>query len=222
MSIVSSTWSFVKRHKGKFIILGAGIGGYVYLNRFLSSVERNWDKSASKDFVSEVRKKDTHYENSIRTCNQTCVTLSNKILENLDKLLDSNIILDELNNHPTNMTLWNELKIVLFTRAASEVYSICLFVCYLRVQLLVIAGYIYVGSCNSDSVNTALNHKIQVQYLSLLNTFYEQGIGDIVAPVKAAVKSALNNIKFQDQLTAKDLQKVFDEVSHCTFTCSLF
>ena len=111
------------------------------------------------------------------------------------------------------MALWNDLKVVIFTRAAAEVYSICLFVCYLRVQLLVIAGYIYVGSSNSDSVNTSLNHKMQLQYLSLLQTFYEKGISDIVTPVKAAVKSTLSNINLKDQLTAKDLQKVFYEVS---------
>lgn len=220
-SIVSSTWSFVKRHKGKFVILGAGIGGFIYLNRFLSSVERNWDKSASKDFVSEVRKKDTHYENSIRTCNQTCATLSLKILDNLDALLNSDEILQHLQSQPTNVTLWNDLKVVIFTRAAAEVYSICLFVCYLRVQLLVIAGYIYVGSSNSDSVNTSLNHKIQLQYLSLLHTFYEKGISEIVSPVKEAVIKSLTNIKLKDQLTAKDLQKVFDEVSQCTFYLSI-
>ena len=208
MALVSSTWSFVKRHKGKFMIFSAGVGGLIYLNKVLSSVERNWEKSSSKDFVSEIRKKDTHYENSIRTCNQTCLTLSSKILDNLDVLLDSETILQQLHSSPVSIKLWDELKIIIFSRAASEVYSICLFVCYLRVQLLVIAGYIYVGS----SLGTSLNHKIQLRYLSLLHSFYDEGMSKIVEPVKCAVKSILSDTKLDESLSAEDLQKIFDQI----------
>ena len=214
MSFVSSAWSFTKRHKGKMVLLGGAIGGIVYLNRFLSSVERNWETSASKDFVADVRRKDTHFENSMRTCNSTCSNLVPKIMEVLDELLDAQPVLDQLNqlkdlksSPEKQIELWNELSVILFTRAASEVYCMCFFVCYLRVQLLVIAGYIYADSCQESS--SSINHNIQLKYVSLLNAFYDEGIREILQPVKQAVGVALKNQSLKKPLTTADLQDIF-------------
>jgi len=226
---LSSTWSFVKRHKGKLFLLTAGVGGFVYLNKFLSSVERNWEKSASKDFVAEVRKKETHFENSIRTCNSTCTILAPKIVDILDKLLDCEVILAQLKSRPKDLELWKELSILIFTRAAVEVYSLCLFVCYLRVQLLVIAGYIYVDSCHRESAGIAptlatpptssngssgisCNQNIQLKYLSLLNAFYDEGLKQLVTPVREVVTAALSDISLKDKLTTTDLKSIFDKI----------
>lgn len=121
MSFISGTWGFLKRHKGKVAILGAAVGGYYYLNRVLNSVERNWEKSTSKDFVSEVRKKETHFENTIQTCNQTCSGLAPKIIEILNGLLNAELVLERIKSDPTNRELWKQLSITIVTRIISEV-----------------------------------------------------------------------------------------------------
>ena len=244
MSVISSTWGFVKRHKGKLVLLGAGVGGYIYLNRLLSSVEKNWEKSASKDFVAEVRKKETHFENSVSTANVTCTNLAPNILQVLDEVLvgrDQEIMKGikecRSSSGKDDLEKWKDLIVVIFTRAVSEVYSICLFVCYLRVQLLVIAGYIYVDSVKRDlngvSTPSAMNQAIQIKYLSLLNTFYIDGIKEIIKPVEIAVRGVIdemnqeltNRTKQKDQssiknhfklvkekFTCKDLENIFEKV----------
>lgn len=201
------------------VLLGGAIGGVVYLNRILSTVERNWETSASKDFITDVRRKDTHFENSMRTCNSTCSNLVPKIMEILDELLDAQPILDQLNQLKDSKTspekqikLWKELSVVIFTRAASEVYCMCFFVCYLRVQLLVIAGYIYADSCRQES-SCSINHNIQLKYVSLLNAFYDDGIRQILLPVKEAVRLALKNQSLKKPLMTADLQDIFDQVT---------
>lgn len=187
----------------------------VYLNRVLSSVERNWERSASKDFVADVRRKDTHFENSMRTCNNTCTNLVPKISEILDDLLDAQPLVDQLNllksSPEKQIELWKELSVLIFTRAVSEVYCMCFFVCYLRVQLLVIAGYIYADSCHESS--SSINHNIQLKYVSLLNAFYEDGIREILQPVREAVRVALKNQSLKKALTTADIQDIFDQVN---------
>jgi peroxin-3 len=218
MSFVSSAWEFTKRHKGKMLLLGTAAGGIVYLNRFLSSVERNWEKSASKDFIADVRRKDTHFENSMRTCNSTCNNLVPKIVEILDELLDAQPILDQLSemkdqkvSAERQIELWNELSVIIFSRAASEVYCTCFFVSYLRLQLLVIAGYIYADSCQESGCS--INHNIQLKYVNLLNAFYDEGIREILLPVKQAVRLALKDQSLKKPLTTANLQDIFDQVN---------
>lgn len=241
--VVSSTWGFVKRHKGKFLLLGAGVGGYIYLNKILTRFDKNWEKSASKDFVAEVRKKEAHFENTIRTCNSTCASMAPKIIDILDQLLDATPFLEDLKKNPKDTGLWKDLSIVILTRAVSEVYCLSLFVCYLRVQLLVIAGYLYVdsstssstssllngsafGSASSSSSLPAINQSIQMKYLSLLHAFYDEGIKEIVATVRTAVTETLNDsdkpINLTDKFSNKRLKSLFDEVSiDCVLFCLL-
>lgn len=214
MSVVSSTWGFVKRHKGKFFLLGAGVGGFIYLNRLLGSVERNWEKSASKDFVAEVRKKETHFENSVQTANATCTNLAPNILDILDETLDAVPIIEILKKDKNNLKEWKNLTVVIFTRAVAEVYSISLFVCYLRVQLLVIAGYIYIDSVSDSTAPSQINQSIQLKYLSLLNAFYIDGIHEIIKPVQDAVRVAIDDLSIKDKLTCKDLENIFEKVSN--------
>lgn len=223
-SAISSTWDFVKRHKGKFLLLGAGIGTYYYVGKILTRFDKNWEKSASKDFVAEVRKKETHFENSIRTCNSTCQSLAPKIIDILEKMLDATPILDELKKNPKNLDQWKELSVLIFTRTASEVYCLSLFVCYLRVQLLVIAGYLYVDSCNSPSslLNghassssslPSINQSIQMKYLSLLHAFYDHGIKAMVARVRKEIEEVLRDIDLTESYSNRKLKTKFDEVT---------
>ncbi|KAI1278464.1 Peroxisomal biogenesis factor 3 [Halotydeus destructor] len=208
MSFISGTWNFVKRHKGKFLLLGGAVGGVVYLNKVLNQVERDWAKSTSKDFVAEVRKKETHFENTIHTCNATCNNLSPKIVDILNELLDSEVILDKIKSDPVNKELWQKLVRTLFTRIISEVYCLSLLVCYLRVQLSVIAGYIYIDSLQTSSNGTSsvVNQSIQMKYLSLLNAFYQKGIQEIIEPVQEAVDNAVGNLSLTTKLSLSDLK----------------
>jgi len=204
------------------LLLGAGVGGYIYINKIITRFDRNWEKSASKDFVAEVRKKEQHFDNSIRTSNSTCANMAPKIIDILDQLLDPQDILQQLSRSPMDTSLWKELSVMILTRAASEVYCLSLFVCYLRIQLLVIAGYLYVDSVSNSSATPpstagpSMNQSIQLKYLSLLHAFYDEGIKEIVAPVREAVMQTLDQagLKLNDRLSYRDLKNVFDEVCH--------
>ncbi|XP_054168800.1 peroxisomal biogenesis factor 3-like [Oppia nitens] len=250
-SLLKTTWDFFKRHRNKALLGTATAAGVYALNRYLHSVADEWQQSSSRDFVSEVKKKEIHFENTIDTCNQTSMSLSVKIVDILDQTLDAEPILEQIklaaagaatsdhhnssnsNGSNNKIELWNRLKIQIFTRVIAEVYCVTLFVTYLRVQLSVLAGYIYMdsssgqlntgsGSANATNLMQQMqttSSNVQNKYLSLLHTFYSTGIQQIIEPIMAAVEDSLKDISLKDQIVMNDLKIVFDKVkSSMAFT----
>lgn len=199
-------------------------------------MEKDWAKSASKDFVSvEMRKKETHFENTLQTCNATCNNLSPKIIQILNELLNADVILDKLQHlnrddlsreeKQEKLKLWKQLTSTIITRLLAEIYCLALLVCYLRVQLSVIkqtsfavsdlnllqviAGYIYVDSC---ATTQTINQTIQMKYLSLLNAFYQNGVSEIIKPVQEAVEHAVQHVSLKEKLSINDLKVIFEKV----------
>ncbi|CAG2169055.1 unnamed protein product [Oppiella nova] len=222
-SILKSGWNFVKRHRNKALIGVGAVGAAYALNRYLQSVANEWQTSSSRDFVSEVKKKEIHFENTIETCNQTSMSLSVKIVDILDQSLDADPILELIRadtDHKltdTKIQLWNKLKVRIFTRVISEVYCVVLFVTYLRVQLSVLAGYIYVDNCRQNPADLmsqmqASSSAVQNKYLSLLHNFYTEGIQQIIEPIMEAVDDALQEISLKDQIVLQDLKNIFEKV----------
>ena len=201
------------------------VGGIYALNRYLHSVANEWQNSSSRDFVSEVKKKEIHFENTIETANETSMSLSVKIIEILDRSLDAEPILEEIKSDSNQkltehkIQLWNKLKVRIFTRVVSEVYCIVLFVAYLRVQLSILAGYIYVdnSALNPSNLMSQIqitSTSVQNKYLNLLHNFYSEGIQQIIEPIMSAVDDALQDINLKDQIVLHDLKTVFDKVRY--------
>lgn len=232
-SFLSSSWNFLKRHRNKAFVCVGAVGGLYALNRYLHSVANEWQNSSSRDFVSEVKKKEIHFENTIETANQTSMSLSVKIIEILDKSLDADSILAEIkadsNQKLTEhkIQLWNKLKVRIFARVVSEVYCIVLFVAYLRVQLSILAGYIYVDNC-AHNPSDLMSHiqttstSVQNKYLNILHNFYSEGIQQIIEPIMSAVDDALQDINLKEQMVLHDLKSVFDKVSPYSYSRSHF
>ncbi|XP_015792227.1 peroxisomal biogenesis factor 3 [Tetranychus urticae] len=215
MSFISSGWQWIKRHKGKLLVVSGVVGGYVVLNKYLSAVERNWENSSVKDFVSEVRKKETHFENTIQTCNTTVYNLTPRVLSVLDNLLNSETILDKLKSSASQeekLLLWEELKIRIITRITSEIYALTLFVCFSRIQLSLIAGYLYVDCCKNGTTPGLINKDIQMYYLSLLETFFNQGILKLIQPIQEAVIQAVGSISLKEKIVLQNLTEIFDKI----------
>ncbi|CAG2114735.1 unnamed protein product, partial [Medioppia subpectinata] len=221
-SLLNSWWSFAKRHRNKALVGVGVVGAFYALNRYVHSVANEWQNSSSRDFVSEVKKKEIHFENTIDTCNQTSMSLSVKIVDILDQSLDAEPILEAIRADKLNdggrqsIALWNKLKVRIFTRVIAEVYCVVLFVTYLRVQLSVLAGYIYVDNCANNPANLmsqiqATSSGVQNKYLSLLHNFYTEGIQQIIEPIMEAVEDALQDISLKDKIVLQDLKNIFDK-----------
>ena len=143
----------------------------------------------------------------------------------LDEILNVQMLLDEIRNakdKESKMESWEKLKIRLFTRIIAEIYALGLFVSYLRVQLSVIAGYVYLDSCKNGSLKANINQNIQKQYLSLLNTFYQEGIAEIIDPVQEAVETAIGDLSLKEKIALKDVKSIFEKVKNVTINTHVF
>jgi hypothetical protein len=226
MSFFYNSWDLLKRNRTKVLLSCGAIGGLVLLNRYLNSWQNEWQKSSSRDFVSEVKKKEIHFENTIETCNSTAISLSLNIIKILDNSLSAESILQQIKDNcdsklnESKIQLWNKLKIRIFTRIISEVYCIVLFVVYLRVQLSILSGYIYVDNCRLNGTQLVSNSNstnVQNKYLSFLQNFYSEGIQLMIEPIMSSVENAMTSISLKDQIVLQDLKNVFDKVFISSF-----
>lgn len=63
---------------------------------------------------------------------------------------------------PSKAELWNQIKILSFTRAVTSVYTVCLLVLQTNVQLNLLGRYKYVGSVVAQVQNSRLDGPIRL------------------------------------------------------------
>lgn len=77
----------------------------------------------------------------------TVLSMLPTLREALMQQLNSESLTVLLKNRPSNkLEIWEDLKIISFTRSIVAVYSTCMLVVLLRVQLNIIGGYIYLDN----------------------------------------------------------------------------
>lgn len=213
-STFGSAVRFFKRNRGKFILGSVAAGGFLLLKKYLGDVERNWDESSLKDFVSEVKKKETHFEKTKNTCNEAVINLSPGLMSVLEKQFNVDTILQKLQHDRTNKELWSELKVRLFSQIVGEIYSLSLFVCFSKLQLSVVAGYQYLDSCNRSSPsNVVMKNEIQIFYLSFLERFFNKGVHGLLETIESVVSDAIQDIPLDKMMNFQNLKLILDKVS---------
>uniref|UniRef100_A0A8B9MH60 Peroxisomal biogenesis factor 3 n=1 Tax=Accipiter nisus TaxID=211598 RepID=A0A8B9MH60_9AVES len=119
-----------------------------------------------------------------------------------------------LPRRPANkLEIWEDLKIISFTRSIVAVYSTCMLVVLLRVQLNIIGGYIYLDNaalCKNGTTPLA-PPEVQQQYLSSIQHLLGDGLTELITIVKQAVHKVFGSISLKHTLSLLELeQKVKD------------
>lgn len=128
-------------------------------------------------------RKKQHFESTERTCNQTILSLSKIVNENILSSLDTELIVHELQENPENkLALWEQMKVMIFTRICVIVYALSILQVTLRIQLNIIGGYLYRDSvCEDDPL---IDGELQAKYLSLCHHFVGPGIEDLIKQIE--------------------------------------
>ncbi|KAK9710027.1 Peroxin-3 [Popillia japonica] len=202
MSVFSKLRDFLYRHRNKFLISGIIITGTILLNKYAQQRLREWQEREAKEILERTRK-EQHYESIERTCNETILNISIALKEAVAKYVNTEDIVAELRTNPENkVDLWNDLKVLVFTRAGCLIYLQVMLVIILRIQLTIVGGYLFK---DSSSISTELQKK----YLSLCNTLLEAGATRLQIIVKREFTKLLTPIKLGKQLKLKDLDSIF-------------
>ncbi|KAM4772350.1 peroxisomal biogenesis factor 3 isoform 2-T2 [Rhinophrynus dorsalis] len=209
-----SMWNFLKRHKKKFIFIGAVAGGVYLLGKYAQKKIRDIQEREAAEYIAQARRQ-YHFESNQRTCNMTVLSMLPALRETLMQQLNSESLTSLLKTRPTNkIEIWEDLKIISFSRSIVAVYSTCMLVVLLRVQLNIIGGYIYLDNSSVGKNGSALqaSPEVQQQYLSSIQHLLGDGLTELITVVKQAVQRVLGSLSLKHSLSLMELEQKIKEI----------
>ncbi|XP_068533324.1 peroxisomal biogenesis factor 3 [Anas acuta] len=212
--MLRSLWSFLKRHKKKCLVLGTFLGGVYLLGKYGQKKIREIQEREAAEYIAQARRQ-YHFESNQRTCNMTVLSMLPTLRDTLMHQLNSESLTSLLKNRPANkLEIWEDLKIISFTRSIVAVYSTCMLVVLLRVQLNIIGGYIYLDNaavCKNGTTPLA-PPEVQQQYLSSIQHLLGDGLTELITIVKQAVHKVFGSISLKHALSLLELEQKLKEI----------
>uniref|UniRef100_A0A3P8V3B0 Peroxisomal biogenesis factor 3 n=1 Tax=Cynoglossus semilaevis TaxID=244447 RepID=A0A3P8V3B0_CYNSE len=203
----SSAWNFIKRHKRKFIFTGAVLGGVYFLGKYAQKKISELQEKEASEYISQARRQ-LHFESNQRTCNLTVLSMLPALKEAIVAQLNSEGLTALLKTKPANkVEIWEDLKIISFSRTIVAVYSTCLLLVLLRVQLNIIGGYLYLDNSVGKNAATPLTPPdVQQQYLSSIQHLLGDGellTTDLMTQLipLVSLKQSLSLLELEQQLS---------------------
>ncbi|XP_048345335.1 peroxisomal biogenesis factor 3 [Sphaerodactylus townsendi] len=209
-----AVWGFLKRHKKKWFFLGAFLGGVYVLGKYGQKKMKEIQEREAAEYIAQARRQ-YHFESNQRTCNMTVLSMLPTLRDALMYQLNSESLTSLLKNKPCNkLEIWEDLKIISFTRSIVAVYSTCMLVVLLRVQLNIIGGYIYLDNAAVCKNGTTLlaPPEVQQQYLSSIQHLLGDGLIELITVVKKAVQSIFGSMSLKHTLSLLDLDQKLREI----------
>ncbi|KAK2172705.1 hypothetical protein NP493_939g01068 [Ridgeia piscesae] len=212
----SSVWNFVKRHKRKIIFTGVLVGGALWLGKFAREKLDDFQEDESAEYLLQARKQH-HFDSNQRTCNTTALSMLPSLREVLMRHLDSESLTEQLRANPANkLELWEELKVIGFSRTVTAVYISCVVVVVLRVQLNILGGYMYLDTLpKSDGITdcTVATSSVQQQYLGTIQCLLGKGeLLDIADKTRSAVTVFNCSTSLKQQMSLSTIQTMIGDI----------
>jgi peroxin-3 len=202
MSVFSKVRNFFSRHRNKFIVGGVIIGGSIFLTRYAQQKLKEWQEKETLEFL-ERNRKHQHFESIGRTCNQTILNLSAALNETVTRNITTEELIDQLKTNPENkLALWNELKILVFSKVACTIYANVMLVVTLKIQLSIIGGYLYKDP-------NSLSSEVQERYLSVCQNLMNSGFTRLNRLIERTCRKVLEPVNLTKQLKLSDLEAIF-------------
>ncbi|XP_068672012.1 peroxisomal biogenesis factor 3-like [Montipora foliosa] len=209
--------AFLRRHRRKFFITGAVIGGVYLVGRYARWRLAEWQREQEMEYVEQARKQH-HFESNLRTCTVTFFSLVPSLREALMEKLNCESITARLREKPANkLELWEELKILSFTRTLTSVYSSCMLFVFLRVQLNIVGGYLYLDSLmltreNSSGTQVHIAESLQKRYLALVRYLLGDGLDFLVGEIRRSVEDILGEASLKERFSHAQLTRLVNHI----------
>ncbi|XP_034277655.1 peroxisomal biogenesis factor 3-like [Pantherophis guttatus] len=202
-------WGFLKRHKKKCVYLGAFLGGVYVLGKYGQKKMKEIQEREAAEYITQARRQ---YQ---RTCNMTVLSMLPTLTDTLMYQLNSESLASLLKNKPANkLEIWEELKVISFTRSIVAVYSTCMLVILLRVQLNIIGGYIYLDNAAVCKNGTTLlvPPEVQQQYLSTSPRTLGDDLTELISVIKKTVQNVFESVSLKHALSLLELEQKLREI----------
>uniref|UniRef100_A0A669CPK5 Peroxisomal biogenesis factor 3 n=1 Tax=Oreochromis niloticus TaxID=8128 RepID=A0A669CPK5_ORENI len=182
--------------------------GVYLLGKYAQIKFREIQEREATEYIAQARRQ-FHFESNQRTCNMTVLSMLPALKEAIVTQLNSESLTTLLKSKPANkLEIWEDLKIISFTRTIVAVYSTCMLVVLLRVQLNIIGGYLYLDNSVGKSTTTLLAPPdVQQQYLSSIQHLLGDGLTELITVVKKAVQSSLGSVSLKETWSLLELEQ---------------
>ena len=199
--MLSGVKDFFYRHRRKFIVTGVVFGGSYLAYRYAMKRLMEFQEKQAREFLDHTRRTQ-HYESTERTCNQVIVGLSSKLYDEIIRLLSGEDVMEQLRLNPENkIDLWNQLKVISFTRLTCFIYASSMITIALRIQVNVLGGYLF--------KDQKIAEETRQQYLELIQHFTDEGIETLVNYIKKKVEDVMSGYELAQPMTISDIEQIF-------------
>ncbi|ESQ48095.1 hypothetical protein EUTSA_v10020989mg [Eutrema salsugineum] len=222
MDLVRGFW---RKHRRKILVttscLGSGYLLYKLYNahtRKLADLERELANERENDEIIKTQMK-SHFENIQMIADTTTLPhalrhLSSRIVEEIDV----SSIMERLSKGkgtltpPEKLQLWNELKILSFTRMVLSLWSVTMLSLYIRVQVNILGRHLYIdtarglGSSHLLEELDLIDRDDEQKFLTSADYLATNGMPSLISNMKSAVKEVLKGKQLKDVLTTRVLQ----------------
>ncbi|KAH8246149.1 hypothetical protein KR038_000947 [Drosophila bunnanda] len=205
--MLSRLQDFLSRHRRKFIVTGVLVGGTIFAARYAQRRLVEFQEKQAREFFERTRRMH-HFESTEKTCNQVILGMGEEMCQAVLRECSTDELLEQLRQNPKNkLELWEDMKIVAFTRLATYVYASSMLVIALRVQLNLLGGYIYRDIMTEQK---QITDELKQQYLSLIRHFItESGIRDLARYIRSQVIAVIKSMPLSQQLSLNDMEQLF-------------
>lgn len=198
--------NFLNRHKRKFLVSGAIIASGVVALRYGQRKLIEYQEAKAREFIERTRRTQ-HFETTERTCNQAIMGLAPNLIDRILRCLDTDPLLEQLRHNPDNkIDIWNEVKILAFSRLTALVYACSMLVVALRIQFNLLGGYLYKDTIGGD---IQMSNEVQQNYVALIQHFLKDGTDAMCNLVESKVRQVLATYDLSQKLTLADTEQIF-------------
>ncbi|XP_065360669.1 peroxisomal biogenesis factor 3 [Calliphora vicina] len=215
--MLSRLRDFLTRHRRKFVITGVVVGGTFIALKYAQRKLIEMQERQAREFMEKTRRMQ-HFESTEKTCNQVIIGMGAELMQAILKECSTDELLEQLRENPPNkLELWEEMKIVSFTRLTTFIYASSMLVVALRIQLNLLGGYLYcdtVSSLAGDQGKPAqpqkINDDLKQEYLSLIRHFIQDGgLSELVRLIRAKVISVVKQLPLTKRFSLADVEQLF-------------
>lgn len=190
------------------------MGGVYLLGKYAQKKIRDLQEREAAEYIAQARRQ-YHFESNQRTCNMTVLSMLPNLREAIMQQLNSESLTSLLKNRPANkLEIWEDLRIISFSRSIVAVYSTCMLVVLLRVQLNIIGGYIYLDNAavGKNGTTPLAPPDVQQQYLSSIEHLLGDGLNELITVVKKAVQNVIGSLSLKQSVSLQELEKYLGEI----------
>ncbi|NXO70002.1 PEX3 factor, partial [Phainopepla nitens] len=189
--------------------------GVYLLGKYGQKKIREIQEREAAEYIAQARRQ-YHFESNQRTCNMTVLSMLPTLRDALMHQLNSESLTSLLKNRPANkLEIWEDLKIISFTRSIVAVYSTCMLVVLLRVQLNIIGGYIYLDNAalGKNGTTPLAPPEVQQQYLSSIQHLLGDGMTAALLILQSTLSSFfLSSISLKQTLSLLELEQKLKDI----------